>query len=1111
MRITLTLLGTFEAQLDRQKLGASAFKHKHPRLVLQMLALQPGLQLQRERLLERLWPDSATPAADNRLYNTLHNLRSTFTRTGLPKEQPIVLLQADRVLLNPEHHYTIDLQEYGMLIAQARTLGSNDLTQQTSQTAQAIVLRQAIDLYQGELLSGAPYEDWLAPQRQQSKADYLWALERLAITARDSGDLETAIDYYQRLVDAEPSNEPAHRALMEAFDANENPSRAILQFSACKRLLQRDLDATPSAQTLSLLAQITAKSKAKQASGNCVVQPTIPVASRYVAPAHTVPLLGRADDLAATQSMVLQGNVRLASIVGAPGSGKTRLAHALVERCQDQFANGVFVVALSAVSEPRELADHLASAMGVSGEGGATEIRLCRHVADRHMLILLDRFEHILPAVTLVSALLAAAPRLTILVTSQAPLRCAAECVYELPSLLARSPDDAVALFQRVAHNLSVPMPLEHASQRAIVVDICQRLGGNALAIEIAAAQTQTLTLTQVADGLTQSFALLTNPTRDVEAQHRSLHDAIEWSYSLLEPSVRRVFAMLSVFSATFTLDDATSVLKAFVEHDQLRNGIRSLIDKHLLVRQDVLATNGKEAAIRFTFLDTVRLLAQEKRQERSLAEGEESIVEAHARYFAERIRGLTAMLRKGTPSAVTEQFAAMQADATQCLKWYAAHESIVERLDLVGQAGTLFLLMGNLATAHFYASAALLAANPQSVAEKNAAAWCHHVLSRCYFFSGQPRKTIRHLRAARSLAKGGGDDLLQERVNSGLALELMGQMRIGAARHVIQQSIRNSTASGDRANLAVSHFFAAAVEFHAGNYTDAQRFGEQALELAIGVQNLRVVGYALHLQAEINLRSGHTERAKSILDECAPVAMQVFGAMGTFLLRYTEFELYFETMKFESACNLLADIAMAPTPALRMVVALAKEFVSVEHPSLAVPNAIAVNNEDVYVFDATLPQVYIQRGCYGIRKAALEGNWAQVKTALNTVQAILRRVPNPLWHAWLFEACAHALVAREQGGVAKNALAYSKALVEHADVKPTPRQLRSWALAETGMPAAGQSESAESLAPMLWSGPSNASLEILYRWMEHALVDDKKSNQSARGSVPISKELAAA
>lgn len=268
MNIGLKLFGLFEVAVEGVPLPANVWRLTHPRQLLQVLAVQPGLQISRDQLLDYLWPKLEQHAANNRLYHTIHTLRNTFASASQASQEPIVLLQAGVVMLNPAHVITTDVSQYLALISQARHQG-DPLTLR-------YLMEQAVKLYKGDLLIHNPYEDWLVQPREACKLSFIWALDNLAAAKRSEGQTHQAIALYQKLVEVEPANELAHRALMELHDLTGHPERSIYQYSVCKRFLHSDLDVEPTPETIGLLRRISERltPSANAASRGVDMRPT---------------------------------------------------------------------------------------------------------------------------------------------------------------------------------------------------------------------------------------------------------------------------------------------------------------------------------------------------------------------------------------------------------------------------------------------------------------------------------------------------------------------------------------------------------------------------------------------------------------------------------------------------------------------------------------------------------------------------------------------------------------------------------------------------------------------------------------------------------------------
>jgi predicted ATPase/class 3 adenylate cyclase len=358
-------------------------------------------------------------------------------------------------------------------------------------------------------------------------------------------------------------------------------------------------------------------------------------------PAQTTPLVGREQQVAEARALLLQHETRLLTLTGPGGIGKTRLGLQVAAELLDAFADGVFVVALAAASDPGLIAPAIAQALGLRESGGRPpEESLRAYLAEKRLLLLLDNFEQVLDAAELVAGLLAASPALTVLVTSREALRLRGEQEYPVPPLelpQGRAAVDratawrcaAVALFVQRAHAARPDFELTDANTPA-VVEICRRLDGLPLAIELAAAHVRVLSPQTMVPRLASRLSLLTGGPRDLPARQRTLRSAIEWSYELLSVEEQALFQRLSVFAGGWTFDAAEDIGSPAGEEDSvplsILDGLESLVAKSLVRRRE-----GDDGEPRFRMLETIAEYGLEQ-----LAAGGEAteVRQAHAAYY---------------------------------------------------------------------------------------------------------------------------------------------------------------------------------------------------------------------------------------------------------------------------------------------------------------------------------------------------------------------------------------------------------------------------------------------------------------------------------------------
>ena len=294
-------------------------------------------------------------------------------------------------------------------------------------------------------------------------------------------------------------------------------------------------------------------------------------------PARATSFVGRGDELAHVEAL-LGGGVRLITLTGPGGIGKTRLAVEVADRSRGRFADGLAFVPLEGLESAELVPAAVSSALGIRDAGPDPLAGVVAHLRGRSLLLLLDNFEHVVAAAPVVATLLEECAGLSVLVTSRELLRLRGEHELRVPPLQPEA--EAAALFAERAGAALQAFELG-ADDAPLVAEICRRLDGVPLAIELAAPRLRLLTPEQLLERLRERIAL--SGPRDAPARQRTLEAAIAWSYELLEPDERRVFERLSVFRGSFTFESAEAVCE--LRQDELLELIASLLDKSVVYR----------------------------------------------------------------------------------------------------------------------------------------------------------------------------------------------------------------------------------------------------------------------------------------------------------------------------------------------------------------------------------------------------------------------------------------------------------------------------------------------------------------------------------------------
>ena len=597
--LELQLLGQFNLRLNGHPIDLPS---RPAQSLLAYLALRPGTAYRRERLAGLLWPDATEVNARRYLRQALWRIRKALELA----ERDYFIADDLTIAFDADADFELDVAQLERDVSAATT--TDDL------------LRN-VEVYHGELLPGF-YDEWVQPERERLQAAYehklVLLLDRLAAEER----WPAVIEWAERWIVLGTVPEPAYRALMRAHHATGDRASMAAMYQRCVEALQRELGVEPSDVTRAVYDQL---SQAASTAGTVRVALDIKPPATNNLPRQLTTFVGREHEIAEIKRLLKTTTSRLVTLTGAGGCGKTRLASQVGLELLADYPQGVWLIELAPISDPALVTQTVVTALGLREESGRPLLTtLLDYLRNRKTLLLLDNCEHLVEAsAQLAETLLHTCPDLTILASSREQLGIAGEAAFRVPSLatpdLHQTPAvetlqnyEAIRLFIDRAQLARPDFALTPANAYAIA-QICQRLDGIPLAIELAAARVNVLGVDQIAARLGNAFRLLTGGSRTALPRQQTLRALMDWSYNLLSEAERTLLRRLAVFASGWTLDAAEAIgadedAQGLIQPDDVLDLLTQLVNKSLVITE-----GAQRDHVRYRLLETIRQYAREK------------------------------------------------------------------------------------------------------------------------------------------------------------------------------------------------------------------------------------------------------------------------------------------------------------------------------------------------------------------------------------------------------------------------------------------------------------------------------------------------------------------
>ena len=826
------------------------------RTLLAVLALHVGRVVPTDQLVDVLWGENPPSAVRNGLQGLTSKLRRVLGSAEL-----VTMRSGGNALELPVE--AIDVHRYEQRVAAGRAAAA------TGDVSGAVaLLADADSLWRGAPLADFGYEDFAAAATARLSELRLAVTEERLELVLQLGRHQGAIVELDELVAAHPLRERLRGLLMVALYRAGRQADALRVFQDGRHVLGEELGLEPGHELRRLESAILAQDRSLDLPTAARADPAARPAPRSTIPESLTPLVGRdAELLELTELLAVE---RLVTLVGPGGVGKTRLALEAGRATSAGLQLGGCLVELAPVGDPVGVRPAIASALDLPDAA-----RLAEVIGDRDLLLVLDNCEHVVTAAAEVAEeLLRLCPGLRLLATSREGLRVGGETIWPVPPLAA---DDAVGLFVARAKAAGARLELT-ADHLALIADICARLDGLPLAIELAAARARAFPLSQIASRLHDRFRLLTGGSRTALPRQQTLQAVVDWSYALLFEDEQRVFERLSVFPGGCDLATAEEVcadesLAAFDLHDII----------HALVEKSLVIAVPRGDGLRFTQLQTLAQYGREKLAERGEAGSVRDAMAAHyARLCAESGAAYVGDRQRAWLIEIDQE----QDNLRAALEWAVANDDAETALTIAGGASWTHWLAGSLMEGRRWLDEAFACGGDASDSARALAKTGRALLE---FLTGSPDRADADLTEAMATFRASGDV-------ASLTLAQSFYAELASTRGDVDEARRRRRAVldfyGDQADIpfvvAARAYSRAKLAVLDGDLVEGERYYREAAAGFALIDRPVMLSMSLGMVADFDERAGDHDAAIGLLDEAIAMndELGLRGFTGSLLVR---------------------------------------------------------------------------------------------------------------------------------------------------------------------------------------------------------------------------------